>query len=104
MDSFPSFHWTTGADEVLEQRPPSRAKQPPRALGSSSEGSFIETTVFLKKLDNGFGFRIVGGREEHSQVKPLSLFYFKDVLTAKICQMQLPVYFFVDFVLMGTLM
>ncbi|XP_071805383.1 membrane-associated guanylate kinase, WW and PDZ domain-containing protein 3-like isoform X1 [Asterias amurensis] len=53
---------------VSDQRPPSRAKQVPRSSSSSEEGNYIETTVFLKKLDNGFGFRIVGGIEEGSQV------------------------------------
>ncbi|XP_022098368.1 membrane-associated guanylate kinase, WW and PDZ domain-containing protein 2-like isoform X2 [Acanthaster planci] len=56
------------SDDVIGQRPPSRAKQPAKAPVGNNEDNFIETTVFLKKLDNGFGFRIVGGREEQSQV------------------------------------
>ncbi|XP_072026608.1 membrane-associated guanylate kinase, WW and PDZ domain-containing protein 2-like isoform X3 [Amphiura filiformis] len=50
-------------DDSLSRRPPSRG-QPKE----DADGSFIETTVFLKKHADGFGFRIVGGHEEGSQV------------------------------------
>ena len=65
---FVIFFLCAGSNDVVEQRPPSRAKQMPRSSVSSDDGNYIETTVFLKKLDNGFGFRIVGGLEEGSQV------------------------------------
>ncbi|XP_038068870.1 membrane-associated guanylate kinase, WW and PDZ domain-containing protein 1-like isoform X6 [Patiria miniata] len=56
------------SDNVVEQRPPSRAKPTPLTLADNKGGNFIETTVFLKKHNDGFGFRIVGGLEEQSQV------------------------------------
>ena len=34
---------------------------------------FIEMTVTLLRQDTGFGFRIVGGTEEGSQVRPFKL-------------------------------
>ena len=42
--------------------------------GSRRPGeSFVELTVTLQRHDSGFGFRIVGGTEEGSQVSFLSL-------------------------------
>ena len=39
------------------------------ASGSRRPGeSFVELTVTLQRHDSGFGFRIVGGTEEGSQV------------------------------------
>ena len=34
--------------------------------------SFVELTVTLQRHDSGFGFRIVGGTEEGSQVRHLA--------------------------------
>ncbi|XP_070557656.1 membrane-associated guanylate kinase, WW and PDZ domain-containing protein 2-like isoform X2 [Ptychodera flava] len=53
-------------DSVDGSRPPSRTQQP--ILKASSQENFMETTVFLKRQESGFGFRIVGGHEEGSQV------------------------------------
>lgn len=36
--------------------------------GSSGSEDWTEMTVFLTRQDNGFGFRIIGGTEEGSQV------------------------------------
>ena len=36
--------------------------------------SFVELTVTLQRHDSGFGFRIVGGTEEGSQVRHLAIF------------------------------
>ena len=36
-------------------------------------GGEIETIVTLERHDNGFGFRIVGGTEEGSQVRNVSI-------------------------------
>ena len=35
---------------------------------NNEDDRYVELTVFLKRQDNGFGFRIVGGTEEGSQV------------------------------------
>ena len=37
--------------------------------------SFVELTVTLQRHNSGFGFRIVGGTEEGSQVRKFSLFW-----------------------------
>ena len=43
-----------------------RSRSPTR-LG---DDKFTEMTVYLKRQENGFGFRIIGGTEEGSQVSP----------------------------------
>ena len=48
----------------MSRRPPSRG----HPQKEDADGNVIETTVFLKKHADGFGFRIVGGHEEGSQV------------------------------------
>ncbi|XP_071817085.1 membrane-associated guanylate kinase, WW and PDZ domain-containing protein 3-like isoform X5 [Apostichopus japonicus] len=47
-------------------RPQSRGQ--PHSPGRDAQSHFIESTIFLKKGENGFGFRIVGGTEEGTQV------------------------------------
>ena len=37
--------------------------------------SFVELTVTLQRHDSGFGFRIVGGTEEGSQVRHFGAFF-----------------------------
>eukprot|EP00057_Strongylocentrotus_purpuratus_P000638 XP_001180066.2 PREDICTED: membrane-associated guanylate kinase, WW and PDZ domain-containing protein 1 isoform X2 [Strongylocentrotus purpuratus] len=50
-----------------ERRSSSRPRHP--SSGSERDDKFIESTVFLKTRDDaGFGFRIIGGHEEGSQV------------------------------------
>lgn len=47
-------------------RPLSRRQVSP--MSRDAQSHFIESTIFLKKGENGFGFRIVGGTEEGTQV------------------------------------
>ncbi len=49
-----------------------RSRSPTR-FGGDDMGSYSEMTVQLKRQENGFGFRIIGGTEEGSQVSRLSL-------------------------------
>ena len=39
----------------------------------TTDERYVELTVFLKKHENGFGFRIIGGTEEGSQVRKIPL-------------------------------
>ena len=53
--------------QETERRSSSRPRHP--SSGSERDDKFIESTVFLKTRDDaGFGFRIIGGHEEGSQV------------------------------------
>ncbi|XP_071961683.1 membrane-associated guanylate kinase, WW and PDZ domain-containing protein 3-like isoform X2 [Antedon mediterranea] len=52
--------------EMDDRRPPSRPRMEQDPMGD--EANYMETTVFLKRKEQGFGFRIVGGHEEGSQV------------------------------------
>ena len=76
-----SFEHETPSSNITAHNPSwqndvlNRSRSP--GVGGSSVGGynenneddrFVELTVFLKRHDNGFGFRIVGGTEEGSQV------------------------------------
>ncbi|XP_074645983.1 membrane-associated guanylate kinase, WW and PDZ domain-containing protein 1-like [Tubulanus polymorphus] len=51
----------------LDSNSPS-SRSPTRYAVADGDNEFFETTVFLRRLENGFGFRIIGGTEEGSQV------------------------------------
>ncbi|PIK34806.1 putative membrane-associated guanylate kinase, WW and PDZ domain-containing protein 1 isoform X1 [Apostichopus japonicus] len=61
----PLRNWFKGPEDRLS-RPQSRGQ--PHSPGRDAQSHFIESTIFLKKGENGFGFRIVGGTEEGTQV------------------------------------
>lgn len=46
----------------------SQSPRPPRYTETNESVCFVEMTVVLQRQDNGFGFRIIGGTEEGSQV------------------------------------
>lgn len=53
-------------------------RSPSRFSDNDDTGQFIEMNVALRKQENGFGFRIIGGTEEGSQVR---VFYVLMVMT-----------------------
>ena len=55
--------WTDSPSNSLNRsRSPTQFKE---------NGPYTELTVFLKRQENGFGFRIIGGTEEGSQVRDI---------------------------------
>ena len=43
------------------------------AAGDMAAGTVVEKTICLRRRENGFGFRIVGGAEEGTQVRDFTL-------------------------------
>ena len=52
-----------------QQRWPAAGTRPPGPRQPYNPTEWVEMTVTLLRQDSGFGFRIVGGTEEGSQVK-----------------------------------
>jgi hypothetical protein len=51
-----------------QQQQQQQQQQPQQQLANNPE-AYVEMTVTLQRHDSGFGFRIVGGTEEGSQVR-----------------------------------
>ena len=58
--------------EHVEPAPSNLTRIPPHqgvGMGAAYEDEWLEMTVFLTRQESGFGFRIIGGTEEGSQVR-----------------------------------
>ncbi|CAH1783197.1 unnamed protein product [Owenia fusiformis] len=63
----PGMTNSVSAHTLPHNRSPNMAK-PPVRRAMSEEEKYLEMTVFLQRTESGFGFRIIGGKEEGSQV------------------------------------
>ena len=74
-----SNRYSSGSPQNSLNRSRSPNPRMPHSQVPAEEDRFVELSVFLKRQESGFGFRIIGGTEEGSQVQTQVIIDFHSV-------------------------